>query len=204
MASHLPPAIEKIIHELTRLPGIGRKGAERLVLHLLRERPENAQSLAGAIADLHNKVRHCQCCGNWAERDRCVICENEQRNPRRICVIEQPSDIWAFEQEEIYDGLYHVLGGVLSPMAGVTADDLAIDALEDRIEADDVEELIIATNPSVDGDATAHYLWQRLGAVGSGELKITRIATGVPIGGHLDYADPGTLRHALEGRRPLN
>ncbi|HPK03980.1 MAG TPA: recombination mediator RecR [Candidatus Sumerlaeota bacterium] len=196
----LPAALERLLHELTRLPGIGRRGAERIALHLLEAPPEQAGQLAEALAALRREVRPCGLCGNWAEGERCAICADPRRATGQLCVVERAVDIWAFEAAEAYQGRYHVLGGTLSPLAGVTADDLRITELEDRLGPEGISEVILATNASVDGDATAHYLSQRLSERG---LRTTRIAQGVPLGGHLDYADPGTLRLALQGRRPL-
>lgn len=200
MSRGLPAPIERLIHELTRLPGIGRKGAERLVLHLLEAPGDQAAALAGALTGLHEGIHHCRECGNWSEAELCPVCADPRRDGRRLCVVERPSDLWAFEEADAFDGRYHVLGGALSPLGGVTADDLSIGALERRIRDGGVEEVILATNPSVEGDATAHYLAQRLAPL---DVRSTRIATGVPMGGHLDYTDAGTLRSALEGRRPL-
>jgi recombination protein RecR len=194
----LPPALEMLVHELMRLPGIGRRGAERLALHLLENSPELARGLADSLTRLHQEVRACAECGNWSAGERCAICSDPRRDPQLLCVVEKPADLWAFEEARAFTGRYHVLGGALSPLGGITAEDLRIDSLERRIEGDNVTEVILATNPSVDGDATAHYLAHRLARPG---LKLTRIAQGVPLGGALGYADAGTLRLALEGRR---
>ncbi|MEN6626697.1 MAG: recombination mediator RecR [Candidatus Sumerlaeia bacterium] len=196
----LPNALEILLHELRRLPGVGRRAAERLALHLLEAPAEDAAALARAIEQLRQEVRTCSVCGNFTDGELCSICSDERRATGQLCVVEKPSDLWAFEQAEAYRGRYHVLGGTLSPLAGVTADDLRIAELEQRIELEQIKEIILATNPSVDGDATAIYLAHRLAPMG---LKVTRIAQGVPLGGHLDYADAGTLRLALDGRRPV-
>lgn len=196
----LPNALEVLLHELRRLPGVGRRAAERLALHLLEAPAEDAAALARAIEQLRDEVHACKVCGNFTDGELCSICSDERRATGQLCVVERPSDLWAFEQAEAYRGRYHVLGGTLSPLAGVTADDLRIDDLERRIEREQIKEIILATNPSVDGDATAIYLAHRLAPMG---LKVTRIAQGVPLGGHLDYADAGTLRLALDGRRPV-
>lgn len=196
----LPSALEVLLHELRRLPGVGRRAAERLALHLLEAPAEDAAALARAIEQLRHEVHACKNCGNFTDGELCSICSDERRATGQLCVVEKPSDLWAFEQAEAYRGRYHVLGGTLSPLAGVTADDLRIDELEKRIEREQIKEVILATNPSVDGDATAIYLAHRLAPLG---LKVTRIAQGVPLGGHLDYADAGTLRLALDGRRPV-
>lgn len=196
----LPSALEIVLHELRRLPGVGRRAAERLALHMLEAPAEDVLALARAIEQLRHEVHACKICGNFTDAEICSICDDERRATGQLCVVEKPSDLWAFEQAEAYRGRYHVLGGTLSPLAGVTAEDLNIDALEKRIETERIQEVILATNPSVDGDATAIYLAHRFAPLG---VKITRIAQGVPLGGHLDYADAGTLKLALEGRRPL-
>lgn len=196
----LPAALENLLHELTRLPGIGRRGAERLAVHLLEAPAEQVHALAQALERLRREVRPCAVCGNWAEGETCSICADQRRVNGQICVVEHPPDLWAFEQSEAFGGRYHVLGGTLSPLSGVTAEDLSIQGLERRIKDEGVTEVIIATNPSVEGDSTAHYLARRLAPLG---LSVTRIAQGVPLGGRLGYADAGTLRLALEGRRPL-
>ncbi len=199
--SRLPNALELLLHELRRLPGVGRRAAERLALHLLEAPPEEARSLARAIEQLRAEIRPCALCGNWTDAERCPICTDPRRESTQLCVVERPSDLWAFEQSEAYRGRYHVLGGTLSPLAGVTAEDLRIPELERRIAQEGVREVILATSTSVDGDATALYLARRLATLG---VSLTRIAQGVPLGGHLDYADSGTLRLALEGRRPIS
>ena len=199
--ARLPPAIESLLHELMRLPGIGRRGAERMVVHLLDAPAERPAALAEALARLRRDVRWCELCGNWSEGERCGICTDSARDTSILCVVERPVDLWAIEESGAYRGQYHVLGGALSPLSGVTAEDLRIDQLEIRLRDTPADEVILATNPSVDGDATAHYLARRLAAIG---IKTTRLAQGMPLGGHLDYADAGTLRLALEGRRPLD
>ncbi len=196
----LPNALEVLLHELRRLPGVGRRAAERLALHLLESPPEQAAALARAIEGLRREVGPCRLCGNWTDAQPCSICADERRATGQLCVVERPADLWAFEATEAYRGRYHVLGGVLSPLTGVTAEDLGIDRLEQRIGSERIEEVILATNASVEGDATAGYLSRRLVPLG---VRVTRIAQGVPLGGHLGYADAGTLRLALEGRRPL-
>lgn len=199
--TRLPAALENLLHELTRLPGIGRRGAERLALHLLEAPAEQSAILAATIECLRREVHSCPVCGNWTEGALCAICADPGRCNGQLCVVERPADLWAFEESEAFRGRYHVLGGTLSPLAGVTAEDLHIDALEARLPRENIHEVILATNPSVDGDATAHYLARRLAATG---VRVSRIGVGVPVGGHLDYADSGTLRLALEGRRPLD
>jgi recombination protein RecR len=198
---HLPKAFQELLHELTRLPGIGRRGAERIAIHLLESPPDQAGALAAAVENLHGRVRRCDRCANWSEEALCAICADPRRDASLLCVVERPGDLWAFEHSEGFNGLYHILGGTLSPLAGVTAEDLRIDSLERRIRDEAVAEVILATSPSIDGDATAHYLARRLAPLGA---RLTRIAQGVPLGGHLDYADAGTLRLALQGRRPMD
>lgn len=199
--ARIPAALENLLHELGRLPGIGRRGAERMAVYLLEAPPEQIATLAQAMARLREEVKPCPVCGNWAEGDLCAICANPQRKTNAVCVVERPPDIWAFEEAEAHHGRYHVLGGTLSPLAGITADDLRIADLERRIRAEGIQEVIVATNPSVEGDATAHYLARRLAPLG---VRVTRLAQGVPLGGRLGYADAGTLRLALEGRRALD
>ena len=196
----MPSALEVLLHELRRLPGVGRRAAERLALHLLEAEPEQVQALARAIEQLTREISPCRVCGNWTDEQPCSICADPRRVAGQLCVVERPADLWAFEQAEAYRGRYHVLGGALSPLTGVTAEDLGIDRLERRIRDEKIDEIILATNASVEGDATAIYLARRLAPLG---VAITRIAQGVPLGGHLGYADAGTLRLALEGRRPL-
>ena len=198
--ARLPAALENLLHELTRLPGIGRRGAERIAMHLLQAPPEQVQTLAQALERLRKEVKSCAVCGNWAQGEICAICADERRRNGQLCIVERPTDLWAFEQAEAFGGRYHVLGGTLSPLSGVTADDLRIEELERRIGEEAIREVILATNPSVEGDATAHYLARRLAPL---QVNVTRIAQGVPLGSHLGYADAGTLRLALEGRRTL-
>lgn len=197
----LPPAIDSLITELSKLPSIGRKSAQRLAFHLLRaERPQVLQ-LANALVDLKEKLRLCRVCGNVTEEETCAICRDPRRDAALICVVEQPIDVLQFEAADVHRGLYHVLHGTLSPLRGITADDLKIDSLIARLDADPKpREVIIATNPSVDGDVTATYLAQLVERRG---IRATRLGTGVPVGGSLEYTDAVTLRKAFEGRRNL-
>jgi recombination protein RecR len=198
----LPSALNLLLQSLTLLPGIGRRGAERIALKLLESPEDQATQLAQALQDLHRNCTRCPSCGTWAEHDRlCSICSDPARDSRQLCVVERAPDMWAFEQSDAFNGHYHILGGSLSPLNGVTAEDLRLKELLARINNENVQELILATSPSVDGDATAHYIADCL--AGSA-VRISRIARGVPVGCHLDYADAGTLRSALEGRRLLN
>jgi recombination protein RecR len=193
-------AMETLILHLTKLPSIGRKSAERLAFHLLRAPKEEAFALAEAIRAMRERIRRCSICGNITEEDPCSICADERRQRDLICVVEEPMDIVAFEKSEAFDGVYHVLDGRLSPLQGVTADDLRIDSLERRVRQGAVRELILATNPSVDGEATALYLSRLLSPYVE---KITRIGLGLPMGSSLEYADARTLKKALEGRTLL-
>ena len=195
-----PDPLQHLLNELTRLPGIGRRGAERLALHLLEAPPERTETLAEALRQLKLRIRRCRLCGNWSEETLCGFCADPARKNGLLCVVEQPSDLWAFEQADVFGGRYHVLGGTISPMSGITAEDLRIESLIDRIQQERISEVILATNPSVEGDATAQYLLGRLKPL---RLHVSRIGLGVPLGAHLGYADSGTLRLALEGRRDL-
>lgn len=193
-----PAAIETLMHELSRLPGVGRRAAERIVVHLMDSPPERARGLADAIANLRSNVRACARCGAWAEREFCSICADPRRDASRVLVVERPSDIQSFEQSGAWAGLYHVLGGSLSPMRGVMPEDLSVEPLKRRIAEEGVREVVVATSPTVEGDATAHYLAQELDSLGA---EVARIGMGLPLGANLGYADPGTLKLALEGRR---
>ncbi|MBI3735518.1 recombination protein RecR, partial [Candidatus Sumerlaeota bacterium] len=175
----LPAAIESLIHELTRLPGIGRRGAERIVTHLLDHPGEQAHLLADALERLRREIRTCEICGNWADGPVCPICSDERRRDGRICVVERPSDLYAFEQSGVFSGRYHVLGGTLSPLHGITPEQLRIEPLERRIKSEGIKEVIIATSPTVEGDATALYLAQRLRPLG---VESARIGVGLPLG----------------------
>lgn len=193
-------AISKLVGVLTRLPGIGRKTAERLAYHILKEDLSFGQSLARAILDVKERIRFCSICGNLTEEDPCSICENPQRNRKLICVVEEAKDIWSIEKIGIYSGMYHVLMGALSPLDGIGPEKLRIQELLRRVQEEKAEEVIIATDPNVEGDATALYLSRLLKPIG---VKVTRIASGLPVGGDLEYADSLTLSKALTGRRPL-
>ncbi len=197
-------AIEDLTGELSRLPGIGRKTALRLTYHLLKRPPEETRRLARALEGVADRVRRCSRCGNLTEVDPCELCTNPRRDRKTICVVEEASDIGAIERTGEYRGLYHVLGGRLSPLDGVGPDELNIDGLLTRLQdgavGESVAEIIIATNPSVEGEATALYL-QKL--VGSRGIRVTRLARGLPVGGDLEYADGVTIAEALSGRREL-
>ncbi len=196
-----PPAIEAVIGELTRLPGIGRRGAERIVIHLLDQPPQQAEELARAVARLRSEIHPCHRCGNWAEEELCRICSDPARQDGTLCVVERPPDLHAFEQSGGFHGRYHILGGTLSPLRGVTPEALSIELLERRIPEEEIREVIVATSPTVEGDATALYLAHRLAPLG---VDVARIGIGVPLGASLGYADSGTLKLAIEGRRKLD
>ncbi|OGG02870.1 MAG: recombination protein RecR [Candidatus Glassbacteria bacterium RIFCSPLOWO2_12_FULL_58_11] len=195
-------SVEKLIKAFSRMPGIGEKTAGRLTYHLLKNPAEQAYQLAEAIRELRENVVFCAVCGNITEEKLCEICRDERRDRTSICVIEEPSDIRAIEVSGAFRGLYHVLGGRLSPLDGVGPDELSCDALLERIDNSSpaVAEVIVATNPSVEGDATALYILNLL--VGRG-VKVSRIACGLPAGGHLEYMDSFTISQALQGRHNL-
>ncbi len=193
--------VNKLMEELSRLPGIGRKTAERLTFHLLNVDIQEAHALADAIVELRQKVRPCSVCYNLTESDPCSICSDPRRDQSILCVVEGPGDVAAIEKAGGYRGLYHILGGALSPLDGVRAEDLTIDDLEERIQQGDFKEIIIATNPNTEGETTAHYLTEKLL---SGEMVISRIALGLPMGSDLELADKVTLGRALAGRQVLS
>jgi recombination protein RecR len=198
----LPEPIQNLVVALERLPGIGPKTASRLAFFLLRAPEEVAGSLSEALADLKTKIAFCQDCFNItsAGRERCEICESSQRDAGLICVVEEPLDVLALERVGAYQGKYHVLQGVLSPIEGIGPDDLKVTALLERIRAGGVKEVILATNPSMEGEATAQYLQPRLTAL---DVRVTRLARGLPVGGDLEYADQNTLLRALTGRQEM-
>lgn len=192
-----PPAIARLLRELQRLPGVGEKTAVRYALHILRSAPEEALALAQALQDVKERIRPCSTCYQLTEADPCEICTSARRDRRVVCVVEDQASLMAVERTRSFFGQYHVLGGHLSPMDGVGPEDLRIRELLARVPAQGVEEVILATNPDVEGDATALFVKRALEPLG---LKITQIARGVPMGGDLEYADSLTLGRALEGR----
>jgi recombination protein RecR len=198
----LPDPIQKLVLALERLPGIGPKTASRLAFFLLRAPEEVSGQLAEALTDIKTRIAFCQECFNitTAGRVRCEICESNQRDGSTICVVEEPLDVLALERIGAYKGKYHILQGVLSPIEGINPDDLKIKALLDRIQRGGVKEVILATNPSMEGEATAQYLYPRLRAEG---VRVTRLARGLPVGGDLEYADQNTLLRALSGRQEM-
>jgi recombination protein RecR len=192
-------AVERAVHELSKLPGIGRKSAQRLVFFMLKVPEEEVRALAQALSELHEKVRYCSRCFNITEQDPCPICRDEMRDRRMICVVEEANDVVALEKTGEFKGLYHVLGGALSPLDGIGPDDLKIKELLVRLPAG-VEEIILATNPNTEGEATALYLTRLLKPM---EIKLSRIARGIPVGADIEYADEMTLSRAMEGRVTL-
>ena len=195
----LSPAVENLVTQLTKLPGIGRRTAQRLAFHLLSARPDDALELARAIEDVKTRVRFCRECGNLTEEELCEICGDARRDRSVICVVEQPVDVVSLERTGEYRGLYHVLGGALSPLDGVEPADLRIGDLVSRVETGGVQEVVLATNPTMTGEATAAYIADRL----RGKAQVTRLASGLPVGGDLEYADEVTLGRALSGRREM-
>jgi recombination protein RecR len=198
--SGAPPAVERLVKGFARLPGIGRKTSQRLVFHLLRVPREQAVELADALVALKDAVGYCSRCFHFAEEAVCAICSDPRRDPGVICVVEEPQDVLALERAGGYRGVYHVLGGTLSPLDGIGPEDLRIAELEARLEAG-AREAILALNPNVEGEALANYLADRLRPAG---MTISRIARGVPVGSDLELADQLTLARALEGRQRLN
>src|SRR5437764_14678978 len=195
----LSPSVENLVAQLTRLPGIGSRTAQRLAFHLLQTQKEEALALAEAIEEVKERVRFCRECGNLTEEETCDICRDARRDQSVVCVVEQPVDLISVERTAEYRGLYHVLGGALSPLDGVEPEHLRIDELLQRVERNGVDEVVLATNPNMTGEATAAYLADRL----RGRARVTRLASGLPVGGDLEYADEVTLGRALAGRREM-
>ena len=198
--SRFAEPMARLIEELKKLPGVGSKTAQRFAFHILRASDEDAQLLAGAIHDVKASLRLCSLCNNITDVDPCTYCSSATRNQRLVCVVEEPTNIAAVEKTRHYNGVYHVLHGALSPLHGVGPEQLRISNLVRRVESGSVEELILATNPTVEGEATAHYLSSLLKR---SQVKVTRIATGVPVGSDIEYADEVTMQKAMEGRREL-
>jgi recombination protein RecR len=195
----LPDPLIRLIEELQRLPGIGPKGAQRLAFHILRTPREQADRLVQAVRDVKERVTYCSICNNITDADPCAFCSNSARNHHMICVVEEPQNVTAIERTREFKGVYHVLMGALSPLQGIGPDDLKIKGLLTRLQ-NGVSEVILATNPNVDGEATAIYLARLLKPLG---VKVTRIAMGVPVGSDLEYADEVTMHKSLEGRREV-
>lgn len=203
----LPRVVRELTHELTRLPGIGPKTAQRLALHLLRQPRPAVTRLADTLKDLHANVRICSQCFNLAEDTLCAVCQSQTRVKTTVCVVEDALDVEALEKAGAYDGLYHVLGGVLSPMEGVGPEQLTLEQLFDRLARDSIGELIIALDHTMESDATARYIAQRIdpahGGVNEQKITITRLARGLPTGGDIEFADAPTLRAAMSGRKSI-
>jgi recombination protein RecR len=195
-----PEPMARLIDELKKLPGIGGKNAQRLAFHILRAGDEDAELLANAIRDVKAQLRLCSVCNNITDIDPCVYCSSGVRNQRVICVVEEPTNIAAIEKTRNYNGVYHVLHGTLSPIHGVGPEHLRIANLVQRLETGGADEIIIATNPTLEGEATAVYLSRLLKPTG---VRVTRIATGIPVGSDIEYADEVTMQKAIEGRREL-
>jgi recombination protein RecR len=195
-----PESLTRLIEQLQRLPGIGRKSAQRLAFHVLKTPREQSDQLCDAIRDVKERVTYCSVCNNVTDADPCGVCTDESRDHRVICVVEEPPNVLAIERSRDYNGTYHVLMGALSPLQGVGPDELRIKGLLGRIDTGGADEVILATNPNVEGEATAIYLARLLKPLG---VRVTRIAMGVPVGSDLEYADDITMHKAMEGRREL-
>ena len=194
-------AVQDLIDELGRLPGVGPKSAQRIAFHLLQADAEDVTRLVSALTEVKSKVRFCDLCGNVAEGERCRICADPRRDRTAICVVEEPKDVVAIERTREFRGTYHVLGGAISPIDGIGPDDLRVRELMPRLASGEVREVIIATDPNLEGEATATYLSRLLRDVG---VTVTRLASGLPVGGDLEYADEVTLGRAFEGRRRVD
>ena len=195
-----PDAVTRLVAEFRKLPGIGAKTAQRLAFHLLQGSPEDSRQLAQSIADIVDKVNLCSVCCNITEADPCAICTGATRDRSVVCVVEDPADLASFDRGGTYRGLYHVLHGVLSPLRGIGPDDLTINKLIERLGTGEVKEVVVATNPTSEGTATAAYLAELIKPMG---VKVTRIARGVPVGGDIEYVDEATLTRAIEGRHEI-
>lgn len=196
-----PRPILRLIDELGKLPGIGPKTAQRLAFHILKAPRADVLNLAETLIEARDKIRRCSICSNFTDEDPCAICSDPGRNRGMICVVEDPKDVMAMERTGEYNGVYHVLGGAISPMEGVGPEDLRLKELVDRVKNQGIEEVIVATNPDVEGEATAMYIARILSPFG---VKVTRLARGVPVGGDLEYTDEATLARALLGRRRID
>ena len=199
MSSILPSSVERLVAELARLPGLGPRSAERLAFHVMKTPPERARALAEALIEVKERLRPCAQCFGYAEEELCTICADPRRDQTLLCVVEEPSAIVPVERTHEYRGRYHVLGGALSPIDGIDPEDLRLDALQERIERDGVQELVIATNPTMSGEATALYLADLV----RGRVRVTRLASGLPVGADLEHADELTLGRAFLGRREI-
>jgi len=193
-------SLERLINQLTRLPGIGERSARRLAFHILKQPKNETLRLIEAIRAVKDKVKRCSICNNFSEEDPCAICKDEGRDKSVICVVEEPQDVFLFEKIREYRGLYHVLGGAISPLKGVNPEDLNIESLLERVKEGKVKEIILATDPDTEGEATAIYLFKLLSPF---KVKVSRLAHGLPAGGDLEFADEITLTHALRGRKDM-
>ncbi len=198
--SRFAEPMSRLIEELKKLPGIGAKNAQRLAFHILRSSAEDASALSEAVRELKEKLRLCSICNNITDVDPCIYCSSPSRNQRLVCVVEEPTNISSVEKTRSYNGVYHVLHGTLSPLHGVGPEHLRMGTLLNRVQANEVDEVILATNPTVEGEATAVYLADLLH---SANVKVTRIATGVPAGSDIEYADEVTMSRAIEGRHEI-
>jgi recombination protein RecR len=199
VASVLPSSVERLVAELARLPGLGPRSAQRLAFHVMKAPPERAHALAEALVEVRDRLRPCSECFGFAEDDLCPICADPRRDPTLLCAVEEPSAILPIERTHEYRGRYHVLGGALSPIDGVDPEDLRFDELVARVERDGVQELVIATNPTMAGEATALFLADLV----RGRVRVTRLASGLPVGADLEHADELTLGRAFLGRREI-
>ncbi|MCI8336624.1 MAG: recombination protein RecR [Peptococcaceae bacterium] len=200
MNYHYPPSMTNLINYLMKLPGVGPKSAQRLAFFLLAAPEQDACGLGGAIVEARQKIRHCKICGNLSDEDTCMVCKDQTRDETILCVVEQPKDVVMLENTREFHGRYHVLHGAISPMEGIGPEQLTIDMLMKRLKEGGIQEVVMATNPSVEGDATVLYLSRLIKPLG---IKVTRIAHGIPVGGDLEYADEATLSRAFWGRREL-
>ena len=193
-------AIEKLITDISKLPGLGRRSAQRIALYLLKNKDYSLLPLIQTLKHSHEKIIECKICGNVDMVDPCNICSNSKRDLNSICIVEDVSDLWTFERIGFYKGLYHVLGGTLSAIDGVSPKDIGISELVERAQKDETKEIILAMNATIDGQTTAYYITDQLA---KSEVKVSRLARGVPVGGELDYMDDGTLLEAIESRQPF-
>lgn len=200
MAGFSVVTLQKLIEQFERLPGIGHKSAQRLAFHVLNMKKEDAEAFSKIILEAHEKIKKCSCCCNLAEEELCPICKSSKRDGSVVCVVEDPRDVMAFERTHEFEGMYHVLHGVISPMNGVGPEDITIKELLSRMGDGKIQEVIMATNPTVEGEATAMYISRLLKPMG---VSVSRLAYGVPVGADLEYADEVTLTRALEGRRMI-